>query len=450
MWVQGRDMGHGTVQGDYDPNGDRFGQVAGCQWHPSLSRPMLLNTRNGTERVVLAPNGKFIRNSKTGRQEAQFKAMRIPDLQRRGINSPVFNATALRKEEWIELDRVVLRAARFRLRAWADLATANSFGGFPGMSKMILEHETMSDPGEALVDMDALTEGRTDSPMFQLQGLPLPITHCDFWYDARRLAISRNTGTPLDTTMGEAAGRRVAESVEKVTIGVDTGITYGGNSTQVGGYGRNSSVYGYLNFPPRVTSVTGYSPTGNGRAGTGWVPLDTVKDVLAVLQAMYKQKFYGPFMIYHSNDWDQYLDQDYFLTSTATNTPISTKTLRQRLAAIGSDDDPAGTFGNERRILGVRRLDFLAAETHGSGAYSVGGVLYPDPAYILTTNPFKFIFVQMTPDVARGVNGMDITTVQWESQGGMRINFKVMAIQVPQLRADFYGNCGIAVTAFTL
>ena len=265
---------------------------------------MKLNTRNGVENVVLAPTGRFTRNSKTGKSEPDYRPFRIPDLQRRGINSPVFNATALRKEEWIELDRVVLRAARFRLRAWADLATANSFGGFPGMSKMILEHETMSDPGEALVDMDALTEGRTDSPMFQLQGLPLPITHCDFWYDARRLAISRNTGTPLDTTMGEAAGRRVAESVEKVTIGVDTGITYGGASTQVGGYGRNSSVYGYLNFPPRVTSVTGYSPTGNGRAGTGWVPLDTVKDVLAVLQAMYKQKFYGPFMIYHSNDWD--------------------------------------------------------------------------------------------------------------------------------------------------
>ncbi len=38
---------------------------------------------------------------------------------------------------------------------------------------------------------------------------------------------------------------------------------------------------------------------------------------------------------------------------------------------------------------------------------------------------------------------MDITTVQWESVGGMRLNFKVMAIQVPQLRADHYGNCGI-------
>jgi len=39
---------------------------------------------------------------------------------------------------------------------------------------------------------------------------------------------------------------------------------------------------------------------------------------------------------------------------------------------------------------------------------------------------------------------MPITTVQWESQGGMRLNFKVMAIQVPQLRADYSSQSGIA------
>jgi hypothetical protein len=35
---------------------------------------------------------------------------------------------------------------------------------------------------------------------------------------------------------------------------------------------------------------------------------------------------------------------------------------------------------------------------------------------------------------------MDITTLQWESHGGMRINFKVMAIQVPDIRAQYVGT----------
>ena len=416
---------------DYVVNGQGFGvgaDMARVGWDPGMKRPY----RDRQGRLCVTINsGRTVYDHKLGREVPKPVAVTVEAMRRRGYNDPswnmVSNATALRKEEWLELDRVVLRAARFRLRAWADLAAANTYGGFNGMAKMILEHETMSDPGEAVVDMNGLTPSRGDAPQFQLQGLPLPITHSDFWFDARRLAISRNSGTPLDTVMGEAAGRRVAESLEKVTIGVDTGITYGGASTQVGGYGRNSSVYGYLNFPSRLTKTNSYQPTGNGRSGTGWVPADTLKDVLAMVDQLRLGKFYGPFMLYHSNDWDQYLDNDYFLTSTATNTPISTLTLRNRLRQIDG-------------ITDVRRLDVLSATTittQGSGTLNV------DPIQILTANPFTMILVQMTPDVCRAVSGMDITTVQWEEKGGMEIKFKVMCIQVPQLRADFYGNCGI-------
>lgn len=340
----------------------------------------------------------------------------IRDLVLNGIMDPVFNATSLRKEEWLELDRAVLRAARFRLRAWSDLSSANSYGGFNGMSKMILEHETMSDPGEAVVDMDGLTDGRTDAPKYQLEGLPLPITHSDFWFDSRRLMISRNTGTPLDSTLSESAGRRVAEMIEKTTIGVNTGVTYGGASTQTGGYGRTSSVYGYTNFPARLTKTNLTTPLGTN-------PEATLADVLAMRQSLYNNKFYGPFVIYHSNDWDTYLDNDYMRLTSANNSVGGSMTLRDRLKKIDG-------------ITDVKRLDFLFASQLSA---STG----PGTDVDASLKPFTMIMVQMTPDVCRAVNGMDITTVQWESVGGMRLNFKVMAIQVPQLRADFYGNCGI-------
>lgn len=347
-------------------------------------------------------------------------------VDRTGQMSPVFNATALRKEEWIELDRVVLRAARYRLRAWGDLSAASSFGGFNGMGKMILEHETMSDPGEAIVDMDAMTPGRTDAPLFQLEGLPLPITHSDFWFGARKLAISRNSGTPLDTSMGEAAGRRVAETIEKTTIGNQVGITYGGASTQQGGYGRTSSVYGYLNHPARLLKTNMTAPTAGG-----WAPSTTLSQFLAARQQLYNAKFYGPFMVYHSSDWDTYLDNDYYVSITS-GAVAPTTTLRERLKEIDG-------------IVDVRRLDMLfasaPASTTGPGGENLtGGGGGTNGAW-----PFTLIFVQMTPDVARAVNGMDITTVQWESMGGMRLNFKVMCIQVPQLRADYYGNMGVLV-----
>lgn len=373
----------------------------------------------GMRRPYYDENGRPCVTINTGRwtvEKGERKQVRekvlIRDLWNNGINTPVLNATALRKEEWLELDRVVLRAARYRLRAWADLAAANSFGGFNGMGKMILEHETMSDPGQAVVDMDGLAEGFSDQPQFQLEGLPLPITHSDFWFSKRKLDISRSGATPIDTTMGEAAGRRVAETIERTTIGNETGVTYGGNSTQVGGYGRTSSVYGYTNFSARLTKTNMTAPTAGA-----WTPETTQTEFNTCLNTLRNQKFYGPFMVYSSTDWDPYLDGDYYVAKTS-GAVAPTKTLRERLRAIDG-------------VMDIRRLDLMQ------------GVVRTDVGAPAAANAYTFIFVQMTPDVARAVNGMDITTVQWESQGGMRLNFKVMCIQVPQLRADFTGCCGI-------
>lgn len=310
----------------------------------------------------------------------------MSSLAQEGVYLPVTNATSLRKDDWIMLDRAVLKAARQRLRAWTDLAAVSSFGGFSGMTKMILEHETMSDPGSAVVDMDGLTPGRTDEPKFQLEGLPLPITHSDFWFSSRRIAVSRNSGTPLDSVMAEAAGRRVAEQVEKTLIGTITGMTYGTTAN----YSNAPTVYGYTNHPDRITKTDLTTPDGTNGAST-------VDDVLEMIELAQGDYFYGPYMLYHSTDWDKYMDDDYRAQDS--------RTLRQRLRAIES-------------ITDVRRLDFL-------------------------TNTFTLLLVQMTPDVARAVTGMDITTVQWEGKGGMQLHFKVMCIMVPQLRSDFNEHMGI-------
>ena len=313
-----------------------------------------------------------------------------------GILNPVLltaNATALRKEDWIEMDRAVLTAARQRLRAWADLRAANSYGGFNGMAKMTLEYEAMSDPGEAIVDMDGITEGRTDNPLFKLRSIPLPITHSDFWFSERRLNVSRNS-TPLDTTMAEAAARRVAEKIEKTTIGEETGVTYGTESAGYGAHDGDSEVYGYTNFTARLTK-TNFTAMTTTNGPTSY------NEILVALTQLYDNRFYGPFMLYHSIDWTTYMNTPF--TTSGGNHPG--ETLRTML--LKNPD-----------IMDVRRLDFL-------------------------DNTQTLIFVQMTADVARAINGMDITTVQWPSIGGLRQNYKVMAIQVPQLRHDYNGRCGI-------
>lgn len=373
---------------DFVLNGQGHGEsaeaLAGVRFDPGMMRPFV--DRRGQKKVIVN-TGKLRTNAKTGDLEPVYAEKTVDEMRRIGYDIPVANATSLRKFEWVNLDRTVVKAARTRLRAWSDLMSTSSVGGFNGMGKMTHEYEAMSDPGEAVVDMDVMADARNDNPLFKLRSVPLPVTHSDFFLSARRLAVSRNSGTPLDMSIGEAAGRRVAEKIEDTLIGVETGITFGTDSNLHDG---TSKVYGYTNFPYRITKTDLTTPTGSN-------PEAVKQDVIEMRETLYGYGFYGPFMLYHSTSYDAFLDDDYFRTGgTSAN-----RTLRERIGEIGG-------------VAGIRRLDRL-------------------------TSGYQMVMVQMTSDVVQAINAMDITTVQWESQGGARINFRVMAIQVPLLKAPYNG-----------
>ena len=364
-------------------------------YEPGLMRPYLAEDKNGRTRPFVTINtGQKKFNPQTKIFEPVYKSFPAEDLARRGFAIPTINATSLRKEDWIEIDKVVVRAARLRLRAWMDLEAASSYGGFNGMAKMTHEYEAMSDVGEAMVDMDGLADGRTDSPLYKLRSVPLAITHSDFYFSERRIAVSRNSSTPLDLSTAEMAGRRVGEMIEQTLIGTQTGITYGTQASGITAHDGTSTVYGYTNFPYRITgSVT--TPDGTN-------PQAVLANVISMREAMYSNGFYGPFVLYNSSSYDQWLDNDYFRSgSTAIQ-----RTLRERLKSIDGISD-------------VRRLDYL-------------------------TSGYQLILVQMTPEVIQAINAMEITTVQWDSQGGLRKNFKVMCIKVPLLKAPYNGIAAIA------
>lgn len=366
--------------------------VGGVRFDPGLLRPYI--DRKG-RKCVTVNTGMYRVDEETGRAKPILKKMTVNQVREMGFDHPVYNSVGLRRESWAYIDAAVATAAQLRMRAWDDLEQSNSFGGFDGMSKMTLEYDAMSDPGEAVVDMDGIVDGRQDSPLFTTRSIPLPITHSDFWFSARRLAVARNGGTPLDTTMAAAAGRRVGEMIEKTTIGVEAGIQYGTNSTRHEGL---SKVYGYTNHPNRILKTDLTTPTGSN-------PEAIKDDIIEMREAMYAAGFYGPFVVYHTPAYDRYLDDDYFRSGgTSANT-----TLRRRIA---------GTDGIEG-IQDVRRLDFWTGST------------------------YQMIMVQMTEEYNRAINGMELTTVQWESQGGLRVNFKVMAIKVPQIRFNWNGNAAV-------
>lgn len=385
---------------DYILNGKghgEFGKALGaCGYEPGLMRPFVND--DGIPCVTVNTGRKI---TKDGKERDEKKTYTIAQMMERGIYNSTFNAASMRKEEWQYLDKTVLTAARTRLRAWTDLAASSRVSGFDAMSHLTYEYEAMSDPGEAMVSMDGIADGRGDSPLFALSSIPLPITHSDFHSSLRKLAVSKNRGTPFNVVMAEAAGRRVAEMVERMVIGTITGPNYGTVSTGPTAHRGNSQVYGYTNFPYRITKTDLTTPTGTN-------PQATVDDILEMRDLLYAQGFYGPFMVYTSTDWDRVLDDDYGQIAGASYGFAPSGTLRTRLKQIEGIQD-------------IRRLDFL------DGA----------------VNPYTMIMVQMTAEVAQAIDGLPIRTVQWETRGGWQINFRTFCIQVPLLRYNYAGDTGI-------
>jgi uncharacterized linocin/CFP29 family protein len=224
--------------------------------------------------------------------------------------------------------------------------------------------------------MDPAQQGEGDRPEFDLVNLPLPVVHKDFSFNARQIATSRNNGVPIDVSMAELAAKRVAEEVEKLTLGTLGTYSYGGGT-----------IYGFVNFPHRITKAL------TDPAASAWVPQTLVKEVIAMRQQSINAFYYGPWMMYVSPGWDAYLDEDYFHIDASMGTA---QTLRERLRKVDGIQD-------------IRTAHFL--------------------------EDYQIVLVQMTSDVVRMVVGLDITTLQWETLGGLKVNFKVMAIIVPQLRS---------------
>lgn len=389
---------------DYVLNGQGFGpagQVLNVtnrmtgQFDPGMLRPFIETAPNSPDRghPCAVINVGWKSNDK-GEKVPDQKKYRIADLQAKGINSPVFNATTLTRDDWIQIDRAVIKLPRQRLSAWSDLRAANTRGGFNAWNKMTLEYSASSDAGEAVKDMDATAPGRDDTPLNLIRSIPLPVIHSDFSYPQRLLDVSRSAGMPLDTEMFEQGTRRIWEMVEKTLIGTETGITWGTRSTGPFPHTGNSTEYGYTNFTYRVTKTDLNTPAGTN-------PEAVVQDVMEMIETMNGNGYFGPYVLYHSTPYSIWLNSDYFRTGSTS----AVRTVRERLMEVEG-------------ISAIRRLDYL-------------------------TSGYQLLLIDLNSGQFQAINGMEPTTVQWSERGGYIQKFMVLAIQVPLLRAPYNGTSAI-------
>jgi len=296
---------------------------------------------------------------------------------------PIQTNATLRRDEWKHLDEAVLKISEERLGGITDLISKGLTYdlGNGGMGSTVLEYHDVSDALAAEMTMDGVPRAKGDRPNYGTHYLPLPIIHADYEINARVLAASRNMGNALDTTLTERAARKVNEKLEDLLFTATT-YTFGGGT-----------IYSYLNQPDRnLESLT-----------TNWDDSATtaariLSDVIKMKKAAIAAKHYGPFMLYIPGNYETVLDEDYDTSG------MSTQTIRQRIEAIAG-------------ISGIKVVDTLTSD--------------------------NVLLVQMTSDVVRLVRGMGIQNVEWTTQGKMITKYKVMTIQVPQVRSDQDGNSGI-------
>jgi uncharacterized linocin/CFP29 family protein len=295
----------------------------------------------------------------------------------------IVNSATLRYDEWKHYDKAILQAANERLVGVADLVKRGlTYSLGNGLGTTVLQYEDAGKLGEAGISMDGLTRHKSDRPEYDMKYLPLPIVSSDWQINARALAASRNGSAPMDTVIAEQCARRVAEKLEDMLFTGVSSYAFGGGT-----------IYGYLDFPSRQTGSM--SVAWDATAATGATML---ADVVAMKQKMLNAKKYGPYVLYIPTAYELLLDEDY-----SANYP---GTIRERMSKISG-------------ISEIKVADHLTAG--------------------------RLLMVNMASDTVRLVQGMGITPVQWDEQGGMVTQYKIMTIQVPQLRADQEGNCGIVV-----
>lgn len=289
----------------------------------------------------------------------------------------------LRKEEWLAFDQAIIEVARKRLVGVGALMERGlTFPITNALGTTELQWERVGDMTPAELSMSGVSEAERDRLTFELQTMPLPIIHKDFNVNIRALEASRRLGQPLDTAQAQLCGRIVAEKTEEL-------LFLGSNIAVLG-----NSIPGLTTQTDRNTGTTGGATGWDDPATTG---TQKVQDIIAMIDALTDDNMYGPYGL--------------FVTQAAWN--------------LMADD-----YKTESDKTQIQRIN------------EIPGIEFVLPSKDLAAN--DVVLVQLTNDVIDEVVGMQPTTVQWSTNGGMTVNFKVLSIMIPRVRSTKTNQSGVA------
>ena len=157
----------------------------------------------------------------------------------------------LRKDEWEELDRQVIKAQEDRLNAIARLQTLGLVKRFGSIGTVLSQWNVVSEMARAEVSITGRGNTDKDRVDYNLASVPVPVIHKEYALGERELAASRRFGDGIDASNAYAASQVVAEELERMFYDGDATISLSGNP-----------IYGATTHPDRNTG------TASGDFGT--------------------------------------------------------------------------------------------------------------------------------------------------------------------------------------
>lgn len=286
----------------------------------------------------------------------------------------------LREDEWKEIDQAALTAARTPLITVSELRNRGLVRRLGGLGSLVSQWYMRSEISGATVSMTGQGAER-DLPDLKTAGVPVPLITKEFAIDFRNLEASRRLGDGLDVSTAEEAARVVAEAYDKLVLD-------GNGVIMVNGL----QIYGLRTHPNRNTDTAGNY--GGGDWGTATNVIPTIAGMIGAAMA---DNHYGPYQIY--------------VAST-----------QYQQAAVNFYTDGTGQTPLER----IMKLPNVAGVT-----------MHP------TLTDGEILMVQMSSDVVRLAEAMDIQVREWASPDGLTSIFRVMMCATVEVKARYDGKSGI-------
>lgn len=175
--------------------------------------------------------------------------------------------STLRKDEWELLTRKMIQEYQKNTTLINDVRSAGLTSSLGGLGTIIAQWQREGDITGAQIDMDARTQAKNDRPEYDLQGIPVPITHKSYTVHTRNELASQKSGFgSTSTRTGILAATKIAQSNELMLLDGVPGMKVMGNE-----------IFGYRTHPERITGTT----SANWATASGATVLADVLDIIA-------------------------------------------------------------------------------------------------------------------------------------------------------------------------